>query len=240
MGCSQCPTRSSATVFNDLSEGGTRRDCELSDRPAVLLPRREVVDLALVHPAGDPQPPIHHQIGSHQTWCPLYRDFGAGAGPGPTAGPQRPKCRDDSGLTTLEWLLIVAAVAGVAALAVVLVQVVVEDTGEDIANNNPRVVAVRIAIGEIDDDAAAQTDVGSKAAYTRLNRQYQKKCNRLAILYSDIDNLVTHWIWGGTGPSPGQYDQAQWDMNFVIKPGNTEPFAGCRLLVNGKELSRCC
>ena len=33
-----------------------------------------------------------------------------------------PKRRDDSGLTTLEWLLIVAAVAGLAALAVVLVQ----------------------------------------------------------------------------------------------------------------------
>ena len=32
-----------------------------------------------------------------------------------------PQRRGDSGLTTLEWLLIVAAVAGMAALAVVLV-----------------------------------------------------------------------------------------------------------------------
>ena len=36
-----------------------------------------------------------------------------------------PQRRDHSGLTTLEWLLIVAAVAGLAALAVVLVQNVV-------------------------------------------------------------------------------------------------------------------
>ena len=36
--------------------------------------------------------------------------------------------RADSGLTTLEWLLIVAAVAGLAALAVVLVQNVVSTT----------------------------------------------------------------------------------------------------------------
>ena len=44
-----------------------------------------------------------------------------------------PKGRDESGLTTLEWLLIVAAVAGLAALAVVLVQNVVSDTSEQIA-----------------------------------------------------------------------------------------------------------
>ena len=41
-----------------------------------------------------------------------------------------PQRRDDSGLTTLEWLLIVAAVAGLAALAVVLVQNVVSDTSQ--------------------------------------------------------------------------------------------------------------
>ena len=34
-----------------------------------------------------------------------------------------------AGLTTLEWLLIVAAVAGLAALAVVLVQHSVDETG---------------------------------------------------------------------------------------------------------------
>ena len=38
--------------------------------------------------------------------------------------------RGERGLTTLEWLLIVAAIAGLAALAVVLVQTVVNETAE--------------------------------------------------------------------------------------------------------------
>ena len=49
--------------------------------------------------------------------------------------------RGDQGLTTLEWLLITAAVAGLAALAVVLVQAYVERTGERISNPDPRVTS---------------------------------------------------------------------------------------------------
>ena len=45
---------------------------------------------------------------------------------------------DESGLTTLEWLLIVAAVAGLAALAVVLVQNVVDETAEQISGSSAR------------------------------------------------------------------------------------------------------
>ena len=55
------------------------------------------------------------------------------------------KRRDDSGLTTLEWLLIVAAVAGLAALAVVLVQNVVSDTSEQIAGSSARKTAAQVA-----------------------------------------------------------------------------------------------
>ena len=56
-----------------------------------------------------------------------------------------PQRRDDSGLTTLEWLLIVAAVAGLAALAVVLVQNVVSDTSEQIAGSSARATAAKVA-----------------------------------------------------------------------------------------------
>ena len=48
---------------------------------------------------------------------------------------------DESGITTLEWLLIVAAVAGLAALAVVLVQNVVNETSEQIAGSSARKTA---------------------------------------------------------------------------------------------------
>ena len=45
--------------------------------------------------------------------------------------------RADDGLATLEWLLIVAAVAGLAALAVVIVQAYVDDTGKRISEPGP-------------------------------------------------------------------------------------------------------
>ena len=59
-----------------------------------------------------------------------------------------PQRRDDSGLTTLEWLLIVAAVAGLAALAVVLVQNVVSDTSEQIAGSSARKTAAANRCGQ--------------------------------------------------------------------------------------------
>ena len=75
-------------------------------------------------------------------------------------GPRRPTRRrwperraDESGLTTLEWLLIVAAVAGLAALAVVLVQNVVGETSEQIAGSSARQTAATIAADQIIRDA---------------------------------------------------------------------------------------
>ena len=59
-----------------------------------------------------------------------------------------PQRRDDSGLTTLEWLLIVAAVAGMAALAVVLVTRVVSDTSDQIAGQSARKTAAELAAQE--------------------------------------------------------------------------------------------
>ena len=80
--------------------------------------------------------------------------------------------RGVDGLTTLEWLLIVAAVAGLAALAVVLVQNVVDDTAEQISGNNARLTAAQVAAEAINNDA--ETDVEKRSA-----------CNRLSITYSD-------------------------------------------------------
>ena len=61
--------------------------------------------------------------------------------------------RTEVGLTTLEWLLIVAAVAGLAALAVVLVQNVVDETAEEISGNNARITAAQVAAARITSDA---------------------------------------------------------------------------------------
>ena len=74
------------------------------------------------------------------------------------ATPRRAPGRNDRGLTTLEWLLIVAAVAGLAALAVVLVQNVVDETAEQITNSSARLTAAQVAAAEINADIDRTTN----------------------------------------------------------------------------------
>ena len=112
--------------------------------------------------------------------------------------PNNPDQRSEGGLTTLEWLLIVAAVAGLAALAVVLVQNVVDETAEEISGNNARKTAAEVAAARITSDARAElpsnpakNDDGvddwekHKATQESVNNEYGSKCNRLKITYSD-------------------------------------------------------
>ena len=108
--------------------------------------------------------------------------------------------RDDRGLTTLEWLLIVAAVAGLAALAVVLVQNVVDDTAEQIAGSSARLTAAQVAADSITNDyktvansaegraAEASPDPGDagKAKRDDAEAKAEAACNRLNITYSDV------------------------------------------------------
>ena len=103
-----------------------------------------------------------------------------------------PEPREDSGLTTLEWLLIVAAVAGLAALAVVLVQNVVSDTSEQIAGSSARKTAAQIAATEIMADAvrAASAQPDSADTLSEWFEYYSGRCNRLKITYGDADITV--------------------------------------------------
>ena len=114
--------------------------------------------------------------------------------------------RNSRGLTTLEWLLIVAAVAGLAALAVVLVQNVVDETAEDISGNNARVTAAKVAAARISSDAADEviSQAGDSNDDTKadkevtgndldqINAEYKSKCDRLNITYSDV-SLSAKW-----------------------------------------------
>ena len=107
-------------------------------------------------------------------------------------GPRRPTERrwpkrraDESGLTTLEWLLIVAAVAGLAALAVVLVTNVVSETGEQIAGSSARLTSAGVQAASVEESAknADATD----AAYTtwsEWDNHFTRACTRISISYS--------------------------------------------------------
>ena len=120
-----------------------------------------------------------------------------------TARPARG--RDEAGLTTLEWLLIVAAVAGLAALAVVLVQGRVDETGQRISNPDPRMVAAMIAAEEIMSDADRDADQQPAAAktYGPWSDHYTFKCEQLGILYADAELKM--------------------ESNFMLDPGGTPP-----------------
>ena len=118
--------------------------------------------------------------------------------------------RNESGLTTLEWLLIVAAVAGLAALAVVLVTNVVNDTSQQISGSSARETAAKTAAAEVTDAAHDEHDVirqagrdaatnGDKApdatkAAARLIATYQHECEKLQVIYSDVPNLKITWL----------------------------------------------
>ena len=119
-------------------------------------------------------------------------------------GRRLPERRDDSGLTTLEWLLIVAAVAGLAALAVVLVQNVVGDTSEQIAGSSARKTAATIAADEIMRDAKRSANDQPSGAKTLDDWQsyYKSRCDRLEITYGDA-GIQTHTRFEYKEKTPG-------------------------------------
>ena len=113
--------------------------------------------------------------------------------------------RGDHGLTTLEWLLITAAVAGLAALAVVLVQAYVENTGERMSNPDPRVTsAIHSAFAVETKAKAASAD--DFDLWAEWQSHFRERCGLIAVLYADaevevINNNFNRAI-GGTAFDP--------------------------------------
>jgi len=87
----------------------------------------------------------------------------------------------------LEWLLVVAALAGLAALAVVVVQRVVDDTAERVGASQPRWAAAALAALEVERRARAATAADPHAAtWADWEGHFSARCVRLAILYRDV------------------------------------------------------
>lgn len=118
--------------------------------------------------------------------------------------------RSESGLTTLEWLLVVAAVAGIAALAVVLVQNVVDSTAESIADHSARQEAASLATRELRMRWRAESPA-TQAVADELNRVYSHKCNQLGIIYNDIDLTPRAY--------PGDFDEHAFDQHRQLAHG---------------------
>ena len=109
---------------------------------------------------------------------------------GAPAAASAPKRRssangDERGLTTLEWLLIVAAVAALAAVGVTLVRTVVADNAENVADHSARQAAASLAVTQLTDQWRAENPTSAREA-DQINRRYMKRCRHLSIIYSDI------------------------------------------------------
>ena len=134
------------------------------------------------------------------TDCPEARESNDRHGPLRTRRRRhlRRRREDESGLTTLEWLLIVAAVAGLAALAVVLVTNVVDSTSEQISGSSARLTAARVAAQEIVDQASVAAQDGVSDTWVEWETFYTRKCNRLEITYGDagVDVTPRFLRWG--------------------------------------------
>ncbi len=110
--------------------------------------------------------------------------------------------RGDCGLATLGWLLVTAVVAGLAALAVILVLRHVESTGDRVSNPDPRMTSAILTAFEVEVDAKAAS-ADDFTTWVGWERRFTEKCSLIAILYGDadvrvVDNNFNRAV-GGTG-----------------------------------------
>ena len=105
--------------------------------------------------------------------------------------------RREDGLTSLEWLLVVAAVAGLAALAVVVVQSVVSDTAESVASHSARQEAAELMAAEL--TQRWQAVVPTTQNVEAVNRAFVSRCRQIGVLFADID-LSPDPRWGRVAP----------------------------------------
>ena len=81
--------------------------------------------------------------------------------------------------------LVVAAVAGLAAVAVVLVQAVVGDTAESVASHSARQEAAELATVSLQDKWQAQVPTSEDHA-EEINDAFRRRCLQLGIIYGDV------------------------------------------------------
>ena len=126
----------------------------------------------------------------------------------------------DQGLITLEWLLVVGAVAGLAASTVLIVQQVVDDTSEVPADPLVRLIEADVEAAFVAADAQAVFDADPTAYTTSVDTGYQSSCTAIATTYDEVSNA------GWTTPAdpdgtPGNDDDvaAECDVTPVANLG---------------------
>ncbi|WP_419840932.1 hypothetical protein [Candidatus Poriferisodalis sp.] len=90
-----------------------------------------------------------------------------------------------SGLASLEWLLVTAAVAGFAAVLGVAIQQILEDSRETRVDSDVRWLEAGIAAAEISSEAASMLDRSGAQPDAQSFPGLRVRCEELARLYAD-------------------------------------------------------
>ena len=97
-------------------------------------------------------------------------------------------------MTTLEWLLLTAAVAALVAIAVVVVQATIRDIGIETNRHRAQFRTAEIAADALTREWRARSPASQFEA-DQVNRQYEQRCARLAITYADSE-ARSYWLPG--------------------------------------------
>ena len=103
---------------------------------------------------------------------------------------------------TLEWLLIVGAIAGLAATSVLVVQRVLDDTAEIPADPAVRVIDADVAAAFVAADAQAAFD-SDPPNYYNVNEKFEHRCDDVRTAFSDVVDVdVDGWAPAQGGDTP--------------------------------------
>ena len=137
----------------------------------------------------------------------------------------------EAGLVEVEWLLVVAAPAGLAALAVVLVQRVADDTAEQFSASPARRSAAALAALEVERQARAATAANPRTAtWADWQSYFAARCERLAILYTDVAVEVdTAFAWPTTAGGADSISEAALAAATEADPSGSAPQVRCNV-----------
>ncbi len=117
----------------------------------------------------------------------------------------RGSSRAELGLMTLEWLLIVGAIAGIAASSVLAVQIAIDNSTDLPDRPDVRVVDAEIAAATVASEATADVRANPSdydAYMNDRNSGFLTRCQEVANEYSDVVEVPADWEPPMTTPPP--------------------------------------
>ena len=136
-------------------------------------------------------------------------------------GRPRPGRRAERGLITLEWLLVVGAIAGLAASSVVIVQQVLDDHSEVPADPLVRMLEADVAAAWVAAEAQAAFDARAIVPYTpAVDDVFANRCDGVEGDFSDVVAARSTGWDSPAGPDriPGNADDVPARCTVAPKP----------------------